>query len=112
MLAVGKGVKGGLASEWPGCRPADLVPAGTNPDTFNTQGNLKVMTDFRSVYQCVLQEWLGDPRGIAPALLDDSKKDPVRPLVRGDGMPGARFCSSEVDRDPARAGGARRHADA
>jgi uncharacterized protein (DUF1501 family) len=91
MLALGKNVKGGLAAEWPGCRPADLVPSGTNPYGYNAQGNLKVMTDFRSVYQCVLQEWLGDPNGIAPALLDDSKKDPVRTLVRGDGMAGAKI---------------------
>ena len=26
MLAMGSGVRGGLASEWPGCRPQDLVP--------------------------------------------------------------------------------------
>ena len=64
MLAVGKNVKGGLASEWPGCRPADLIPGPTvaAPNEPNAQGNLRVMTDFRSVYQSVLQEWLGDPR--------------------------------------------------
>ena len=81
-------LKGGLGSEWPGCRPSDLVPSGTNPYGYNAQGNLKVMTDFRSVYQSVIQEWLGDPRGIAPQLLGHTAQDPVRALVRGDGMTG------------------------
>ena len=31
MLAMGNKVKGGLASEWPGCRPADLVPRARRP---------------------------------------------------------------------------------
>ena len=55
MLAMGSAVRGGLASEWPGCRPQDLVPAN-NP----AQGNLKVPTDYRSVYRSVIAEWLGD----------------------------------------------------
>jgi uncharacterized protein (DUF1501 family) len=49
MFAMGSGVRGGLASEWPGCRPQDLVPAN-NP----AQGNLKVPTDYRSVYRAVV----------------------------------------------------------
>ena len=49
MMAMGSGVRGGLASEWPGCRPQDLVPAN-NP----AQGNLKVPTDYRSVYRAVI----------------------------------------------------------
>jgi uncharacterized protein (DUF1501 family) len=88
MLAMGSRVKGGLASEWPGCRPADLVPSSQTTDP-NAQGNLKVMTDFRSVYQAVLTEWLGDPRGIAKPLLGHTTTDPVRDLVRGDGLTGA-----------------------
>ena len=51
MLAMGSGVRGGLASEWPGCRPQDLVPIN-NP----AQGNLKVPTDYRSVYRSVIDE--------------------------------------------------------
>jgi uncharacterized protein (DUF1501 family) len=94
MFALGNKVKGGLASEWPGCRPADLVPAGTNApptNTFNAQGNLRVKTDFRSVYLSVLQDWLGDPAGDALSLLGHTTKDPVLPLVRGDGQAGALF---------------------
>ena len=88
MFAMGSRVKGGLASEWPGCRPSDLVPSSQTTEP-NAQGNLKVMTDFRSVYQSVIREWLGDPRGIAPALLGHTAADPVRELVRGDGLTGA-----------------------
>ena len=91
MLALGNKVKGGLASEWPGCRPADLVPLGTNPYGYHAQGNLKVPTDFRSVYLSVLQDWLGDPAGDALSLLGHTAKDPVVPLVRGDGQQGALF---------------------
>ena len=78
MLALGTQVKGGLASEWPGCKPADLVPAN-NPG----QGNLKVPTDFRSVYLSVIQDWLGDqdPVGLIGG-------GAVAPLVRGDGKTG------------------------
>jgi uncharacterized protein (DUF1501 family) len=89
MFALGKGVKGGLASEWPGCRPADLVPSSQTTEP-SAQGNLKVMTDFRSVYQSVIQEWLGDSRGLAPQLLGHTAADPVRPLVRGDQMTGTK----------------------
>ena len=62
MFALGTQVKGGLASEWPGCRPADLVPRQRT----RAQGNLKVPTDFRSVYQSVIADWLGDqdPAGL------------------------------------------------
>jgi hypothetical protein len=34
---------------------ADLVPSNLG------QGNLKVVNDYRSVYQSVIGEWLGDP---------------------------------------------------
>jgi uncharacterized protein (DUF1501 family) len=71
MMAMGSGVRGGLASEWPGCRPADL-----------TGGNLKVPTDFRSVYASVIGEWLGDdPQAVLGG-------DPLTPLIRGDGQTG------------------------
>ncbi|HET6551287.1 MAG TPA: DUF1501 domain-containing protein [Solirubrobacter sp.] len=75
MLALGTKVRGGLASEWPGCRVADLVPS--NPG----QGNLKVPTDFRSVYRSVLAEWLGDddPDGLIGG-------GAIGTLVRGDGQ--------------------------
>ena len=77
MLAMGGGVRGGLASEWPGCRPQDLVPVN-NP----AQGNLKVPTDYRSVYRSVIEEWLGDdPQAVLGG-------EPVDALVRGDGATG------------------------
>jgi uncharacterized protein (DUF1501 family) len=81
MLALGTKVRGGLASEWPGCKPGDLVPAN-NP----AQGNLKVPTDFRSVYQAVVEEWLGD--GDPAGLIGGGAIDP---LVRGDGQAGGLF---------------------
>ena len=46
MMAMGSAVRGGLASQWPGLKASDV--------------NLPVQTDFRSVYQAVLQEWLRD----------------------------------------------------
>jgi uncharacterized protein (DUF1501 family) len=77
MLAMGSGVRGGLASEWPGCRPQDLVPPN-NP----AQGNLKVPTDYRSVYRAVIEEWLGDD---PDAIIGGGA---IAPLVRGDGATG------------------------
>jgi uncharacterized protein (DUF1501 family) len=71
MLAMGSAVRGGLASEWPGCKAADLVG-----------GNLKVPTDYRSVYASVLSEWL---QSDAESVLGG---DPLTPLVRGDGQTG------------------------
>ena len=56
MMLSGSAVRGGIACEFPGCRPADLL-----------EGNLRVTTDFRSVYQAVLAEWLGgDLSGVLP----------------------------------------------
>ena len=59
MMAMGSGVRGGFAADWPGCEVTERVPANDN------QGNLKVPTDYRSVYKAVIEEWLGDgdPRG-------------------------------------------------
>jgi uncharacterized protein (DUF1501 family) len=69
MLAAGSGVKGGWASAFPGTRPQDL----------DRVGNLKVPTDFRSVYQAVLTEWLGgDLTGVLPG-------GPFPALDRNDG---------------------------
>jgi uncharacterized protein (DUF1501 family) len=76
MFAMGSNVRGGLASEWPGCRPQDLVPANNV-----AQGNLKVPTDFRSVYLSVIAEWLGDQDPVG--LLGGGA---ITPLVRGDGQ--------------------------
>ncbi|MCW3013971.1 MAG: hypothetical protein JWO02_1063 [Solirubrobacterales bacterium] len=57
MMLAGSRVRGGWAGEFPGCKPADLDPTG----------NLKVTTDFRSVYQSILTEWLGgDTSGLLP----------------------------------------------
>lgn len=56
MMLSGSAVRGGWAGEFPGVQAANLVG-----------GNLKVTTDFRSVYQSVLAEWLGgDTTGILP----------------------------------------------
>jgi uncharacterized protein (DUF1501 family) len=77
MLAMGSRVRGGLASVWPGCRPQDLVPAN-NP----AQGNLKVPTDYRSVYRAVIEEWLGDD---PDAIIGGGA---IAPLARGDGATG------------------------
>ena len=71
MMAMGSGVRGGLASEWPGCETSE-----------QTGGNIKVPTDFRSVYRSVIEEWLGDDYQAVlggPAI-------PV--LKRGDGLTG------------------------
>ncbi len=80
MLAMGSKVRGGLASVWPGCRPQDLLPANNA-----AQGNLKVPTDYRSVYRAVIEEWLdGDPDEIING-------GPIADLVRGDGQPGRKL---------------------
>jgi uncharacterized protein (DUF1501 family) len=84
MLAMGSRVRGGLASEWPGCKPGDLVPMygpGPNFGVLHPQGNIKVPTDFRSVYRSVIAEWLGDsdPDGLIGG-------KPIPTLVRGDGQ--------------------------
>lgn len=80
MLAMGSKVRGGLASEWPGCRPQDLVPANNA-----AQGNLKVPTDYRSVYRAVIDEWLeGDPDAIIGG-------GAIADLVRGDGLTGRKL---------------------
>jgi uncharacterized protein (DUF1501 family) len=74
MLAMGSSVRGGLAAEWPGCE--------TNEQK---DGNIKVPTDFRSVYRGVIEEWLeDDPQAVlgGPA---------IPQLVRGDGLSGRRL---------------------
>lgn len=54
MLVSGSAVRGGLAGEHPGVRVDD-------------DGDLVVKTDFRSVYQSLIAEWLGgDPAAILP----------------------------------------------
>ena len=85
MLAMGSGVRGGLASEWPGCRPQDLVPVNNA-----AQGNLKVPTDYRSVYRAVIEEWLGDD---PDAMIGGGAIDP---LVRGDGATGPALFKAPV----------------
>ena len=57
MMLSGSSVRGGYAAPFPGCRSQDL----------DSYGNLLVPTDFRSVYQAVINEWLGgDPAAILP----------------------------------------------
>lgn len=54
MLVSGSAVRGGLAGEHPGVKVDD-------------DGDLVVKTDFRSVYQSLIGEWLGgDPAAILP----------------------------------------------
>jgi uncharacterized protein (DUF1501 family) len=74
MLAIGSGVRGGLAAEWPGCE--------TNE---RKDGNIKVPTDFRSVYGSVIEEWLEDD----PAAVLGGPAIPQ--LMRGDGLTGRRL---------------------
>ena len=71
MMAMGSQVRGGLAAEWPGCETSE-----------QTGGNLKVPTDFRSVYRSVIEEWLGDDY---QAVLGGGT---IKQLVRGDGLSG------------------------
>jgi uncharacterized protein (DUF1501 family) len=80
MMAMGSGVRGGFAADWPGCETSERVPANEN------QGNLKVPTDYRSVYMAVIEEWLGDEN---PQSLIGGP--PVERLVRGDGYTGTRI---------------------
>jgi uncharacterized protein (DUF1501 family) len=80
MLAMGGKVRGGLAAEWPGCRPQDLVPPNNA-----AQGNLKVPTDYRSVYRAVIEEWLGDD---PDAVIGGGA---IAELVRGDGATGRKL---------------------
>jgi uncharacterized protein (DUF1501 family) len=56
MLVSGSAVRGGLAGEFP-----------TLPTSDQTKTDLTVKTDFRSVYQSLIGEWLGgDPAAILP----------------------------------------------
>jgi uncharacterized protein (DUF1501 family) len=56
MLVSGSAVRGGLAGEFP-----------TLPTSDQQQTDLTVKTDFRTVYQALISEWLGgDPAAILP----------------------------------------------
>jgi uncharacterized protein (DUF1501 family) len=79
MFAMGSAVRGGFASDWPGCEVNERVPTNEN------QGNLKVPTDYRSVYYSVLAEWLDEQN--PQSLLGGPA---IEPLVRGDGYAGAK----------------------
>ena len=66
MLVSGSAVRGGLTGEHPGVKISD-------------DGDLVVKTDFRSVYQSLIGEWLGgDPAAILPG-------GPFAPIHRYDG---------------------------
>lgn len=55
LLVMGSSVRGGLRGDLPGVSTPDRL------------GNLRVTTDFRSVYQAIIGEWLGgDPGQILP----------------------------------------------
>jgi uncharacterized protein (DUF1501 family) len=77
MLAMGSSVQGGLGSVWPGCEP------GAEQDN----GNIKVTTDFRSVYKTVIDEWLGGSTAGQDVLGGAAIPD----LVRGDGLSGGLY---------------------
>jgi uncharacterized protein (DUF1501 family) len=81
MFATGSGVRGGLASDWPGCELGEQLPANSP-----TQGNLKVSTDYRSVYKAVLDEWLGEEN--SQSLLGGPA---IEDLKRGDQLTGRRL---------------------
>ncbi len=54
MMAMGSSVRGGLRGEFPGLTTLD-------------RGDLRVTTDFRSIYSSVVGEWLGgDPGAVIP----------------------------------------------
>ena len=54
MMAMGSGVRGGMRGAFPGLQTLD-------------RGDLRVTTDFRSVYSSIVSEWLGgDPRAVIP----------------------------------------------
>ncbi|MFN8131835.1 MAG: DUF1501 domain-containing protein [Solirubrobacteraceae bacterium] len=55
MMVSGSSIRGGLAGEFPGLSRTD------------DNGDLIVKTDFRSVYQALIAEWLGgDPSAVLP----------------------------------------------
>ena len=57
VLVSGSSVRGGLAGEYPGILPSEQ----------DQNGNLVPITDFRTVYQALIAEWLGgDPTAILP----------------------------------------------
>lgn len=54
MMAMGSSVRGGMRGDFPGLATLD-------------RGDLRVTTDFRSVYSSVVGEWLGgDPAAVIP----------------------------------------------
>src|SRR6202011_2681698 len=70
MMAAGTGVKGGFAAPFPGLASLDST------------GDLRVPTDFRSVYQETISEWLGgDPAAVLPG-------GPFPGITRFDGTTG------------------------
>ncbi|MBE2315509.1 DUF1501 domain-containing protein [Solirubrobacter sp. CPCC 204708] len=81
MFAMGSGVRGGFAADWPGCELRELQPVNSA-----TQGNLQVATDYRSVYKAVLDEWLGEQN--SQSLLGGPV---VEDLRRGDQLTGRRL---------------------
>ena len=78
MFAMGSAVRGGFAADWPGCEVSERTPANEN------QGNLKVPTDYRSVYRAVIEEWFeDDPQAVLGG-------PTIEQLVRGDGYAGTK----------------------
>jgi uncharacterized protein (DUF1501 family) len=56
-LAIGSGVRPGIASEFPGIADGDL----------DEWGNLKVPTDYRQIYTSLLGDWMRtDPADVIP----------------------------------------------
>jgi len=70
MMLAGTGVKGGYAAPFPGLTQLDQY------------GDVTVPTDFRSVYQETISDWLGgDPGAVLPG-------GPFAPITRYDGTTG------------------------
>ena len=59
-FAIGEPVKGGQFGEFPSMKPADLE-----------QGDMVPITDFRSVYSTILEDWLNlDPKPIVGGIYE------------------------------------------
>ena len=54
MMLLGGAVRGGLYGSAP-----RLAPTADNPTLENNAGDVRMETDFRSVYAAVLDRWLG-----------------------------------------------------
>ncbi len=61
MFLFGPGVKPGVHGTQPSLRELADYSGITGKDNFHGSGNLKMSTDFRSVYRTILERWLDTP---------------------------------------------------